>query len=442
MKNRVFIIVYYVVLFALLMTTFMRVSPLPMAYRILYLVLMVLPAIKYNYLFLPCLILFYSVAALSLGFTFLPTEMSYYVLLSGLMVAVGFLTTKQTSFPIYPIILFAAFWALIISVNVINSGSIEKISYSLLCFVLLLATVNKQDMHRVLLLIPYAFIIATLACSILLLINRDYFMVDSGEEFERLMTASINYSCQTIAIGSVLAFMLAIRPTSRMSVRLLCMATFGISIVALLLEASRGALLSIAIACSLIILFSKTKSLYKIIGILLVIVFVIVLYQNNTLDLLIYRFQEDDGTGSNRTYIWSLKLHSFWNEGNSFEYLFGIGFDRTIYLGKSAFLHNDFLAFFIEYGFIGFCLFLSFVLYPLFKADKDSRPTIIILIAFILTHTFLLEPFSIGYMPIYFLLLYIYLLAFNQDGIQGRSHAYYLEKSMKNGYPNSISRPQ
>lgn len=418
MKNRWFYIFYFFILFVLLVSTFMRSSPLPMTFRLIFFLLLFLPSIKFNYLFFPCLVLFYSVSALSLGCTFMPTEISYYVYLSGLFAVAGYLKNKP-SFPGYPILLFSSLWVLIVLVDFINSSSIEKVSYSLLCFVLVLASITKQNLQKVMVYVPNAFIVATFTSSVLLLINREYFMVQSGDDFERLVSASINYSCSTIGIGSVMAFMLAMKKTGRFIHRVFYFTTFAVSIVVLLMEASRGALLSVAIACVFIVLFSGLKTTYKIFGVLFIVVFTIILYQNNSFDLLIYRIQDDDGTGSNRTSLWTNKLNAFRSTANSLEYLLGIGFDRAVHLGsnKVVYLHNDFLAFFIEYGFIGFGVFIWFLLYPLIKAEKAMRPTIYPFIAFIITTSFLLEPFTAGYLPLYFLLLYVYLLAFRKESI-------------------------
>ena len=395
----------------------MRTSPLSMSFRMGYVILLLLPTVIHNYLFFPCFILFYSVAALSLGFTFMPTEMSYYVFLSSIIAIAGYFYTHKPSYPAYPLLLFLVLLVHITSVNIINSSSIEKVTYSLLCFVLILGTINKKNIQKVLSFVPYAFIIVTLTCSILLLINKEFFLIQSEEGYDRLMTASINYSCSTIGIGTVLAFIYALNPTNRLITRILCIAAFAISIVALLMEASRGALLSVGVACSVFILFSKMKTSYKVLGVLFIIVFANILYQSNSLDLLIYRFQIDDGTASHRTEIWALKLNAFRESGRLIEYFGGIGLDRAIHLGKNVFLHNDFLAFYIEYGFWGLSLFLLFLVYPLIIASKSVRPYLFPFIAFIFTTCSLLEPFAIGYMPLFFLLLYVYLLAFNKDSI-------------------------
>ena len=400
----------------------MRGSPIPMAYRVIYIVLLFLPTIKFNYLFLPCLVLFYSIAALSLGFTFMPTEMSYYLYLSIFMAIVGCLKT-QKSFPGYPILLFSFLWVFITSSNVINSSSFEKISYSLLCFIFLfiIASVNKQDIQRILIYVPFSFIIASFTGSVLLLVNREFFIVQAGGDYERLMTASINYSCTTIGIGSVMAFMHSLRPSNRLPLRLLCLTSFGVSIVALLMLASRGALLSVSIACLLILFFSRVKTGYKIFGVLFIVLFALILYQNNSFDLLIYRIQEDDGTGSNRLDLWALKLASFRELDSNLEYIFGIGLERALHLGQTnnaIYLHNDFLAFFIEYGLVGLGLFVLLLVYPLLKVSKSLRITVLPFLAFIVTTSLLLEPFAIGFLPIFFLLLYVYLLAFAKDSIR------------------------
>ena len=167
-------------------------------------------------------------------------------------------------------------------------------------------------------------------------------------------------------------------------------------------------------------MFNKTSRLRtKIITVVLASFFIVVLYNNQVLDLLIYRIQSDTGTGTGRTEIWGDKLSQHLDSISFLSAFFGRGFENTWKLGGYGRdyigCHNDFVAFFIEYGLIGIILFLLLIFYPLRVAKtKSLRSDILPLVAYLIVTCMTLEPFSMGYLPYCFLLLFIYLKASEQ----------------------------
>ena len=135
------------------------------------------------------------------------------------------------------------------------------------------------------------------------------------------------------------------------------------------------------------------------------------------MNFLIYRIQEDDGTGSGRTIIWAKKLEAFYS-GSILEQLFGYGREGGLKLGFSKLTgcHNDYVAILCEYGYIGFATFLSILLYPLMKSLKRCKDNAAVIATsiFMLTCCYTLEPISGGNITYFFFIFYILMLYRNQ----------------------------
>lgn len=406
------LIIYYLVLFVLLVFTWANMTTLPIIIRLAYLSLLFIPCFKHSYLLAPTLILFLTTALLSFGYTFLPTEVYYYIAIAAVIAIVSVTVHKKfipTSYGVLFVLLL-----LITIVNAVTGTSVEKVTFSLLLFLLLFLSVQPKDIRNVLELVPLCFIIYTLTCSILILAHQKELVMSYAGDLERVLSGSINYTCTTIGIGSVVGLIGSFDSANKGIKRIISIATVVLSIIVLLLEASRGAILAVAAADVIVILSQKVKTRYKVFGIILLAGLVYVLYQQDYFDLLIYRIQADDGTGANRTDIWESKLRYFWDLQNPFSILFGIGFNRTWNLGGGSFdyigCHNDFIAFLVEYGIVGIGFFFYLLLYPFIKSSRSIRRSILPYIVFIVVDCLTLEPISMGYLPIYFLLFYVYLM--------------------------------
>lgn len=410
-KNK--LLIYYSVLFVMLVFTWANRTFLPVVIRLAYLVFLFAPCLKYTSLFAPCLILFLTTSLLSFGYTFMPTEVGYYVLIAAVIALVTYSSYRKSIH--IPLGAFVAFLVFVTLVNVIHSGTIERITYAFLLFIFLTLTVSQEENVKLATeIIPLCFIIISLACSILIWINQRELMVDFAAGYERLWSSSINYTCSTIGIGVIFALEIALDAKRRKYIRIISLATMIISFKVLLAEASRGAFLVIAVSSVIIILFTKVKVYYKILVLLLLYGVVMYLYQHGYFDLLIYRVEMDDGTGSQRLSIWESKLNSFLNYDNPLVVLWGLGYSKTWGLGGEGLsfigCHNDFVAFFIEYGVFGLGFLLFFLLFPLIKVSKKTRRHILPYLIFIIVDGLSLEPLSMGYLPMFFLLFYIYIL--------------------------------
>lgn len=387
-----------------------------MPIRVGYLALVFLPVVNRVSLFFPCLVLFLTTSLLSFaGYTFMPTETTIYLLIAGVFAFIAFRERRDYK---YPYLLFLVIFFISMVVNIATSGKIEKISYSFLLLLLLPITINAKEKEFVADIAPKLFIISTAACACLTLMNQQL-LIQESYNYERLISGSLNYTCCTLGIGFVLALRELMKSSTKKYWRLFYIFCMMALLITVIMEASRGAMLAIVIS-SVLIVFNKTSRLRtKIITVVLASLFIVVLYNNQVLDLLIYRIQSDTGTGTGRTEIWGDKLSQHLDSISFLSAFFGRGFENTWKLGGYGRdyigCHNDFVAFFIEYGLIGIILFLLLILYPLRVAKtKSLRSDILPLVAYLIVTCMTLEPFSMGYLPYCFLLLFIYLKASEQ----------------------------
>ena len=407
-------IFYYLVLYVVLLFSWARLSIIPTNYRIAFLALVFVPIIfiKISFLF-PCLVLFLTTSLLSLaGFTFMPTDTIYYLLISLVFVFVAVFNERNYRYP-YPLIILLI--VLTLAVNTVTSGTIEKVSLVSLLMLLVSITVLGKDREMVVELIPQAFILSTFACAILTLANQQLLIQESFEyDYDRVMSGSLNYTCCTLGIGFILAFRELFKTTLWIR-KIIYVSAMVVILTTIIIEASRGAILAIGVSSILMVLTQRIKLKTKVIIIAAFILLLFVFLNNHVLDLLIYRIQSEEGTGNGRTEIWTEKLSKFHGSITIPKALFGIGYVETMNLGgagiRFAGCHNDFIAFYIEYGLFGLFLFLILILYPLFVTkSKSIRIDIAPLIVFIFLTCMTLEPFSIGYLPFFFLLSFIYLV--------------------------------
>jgi O-antigen ligase len=189
----------------------------------------------------------------------------------------------------------------------------------------------------------------------------------------------------------------------------------------LLKNASRGAVVCVASGIIIITLFSKIGLKKKTAIVLLLLLGIALMYQIGLFSALEERIMNDeDGTGSGRTLIWAYKLSLFF-EQPTYKLFTGLGHRGGFMLGfdDGYGFHNDFIAFFVDYGIIGTILFISLLLYPLIivRKNKEQRAIVTALTAYLILCCLTLEPLSAGRLAFYCIYLLIYILA-KQRGIQ------------------------
>lgn len=381
-------------------------------YRMAFLCALVIPCILKDINWIaPCITLFYIVSSSGIGYSIMPTDMYIYAIVSILVFIFSkYKHLSQNRTPLIWVLLLL--WMLL--VDFLTSFRIEDSFY---CMIFLMLIGRSTDFHLLCKqpIIRYSFIFATLALSILILMNKEmlYISMNYQGDMQRVKINHLNYSSMTMAIGTIFSVLCFLRKKEKLFIKVASVVTFSVSIIAMSFLGSRGAILDIIVALIFVLLVHDIKKKYKVLIVIAFILGTMYLYQKGYLDILIYRMENDvTGDGSGRGEIWDRKLSAFFS-GDILNQIIGYGFDGGHYLGgEFRFCHNDFIAFLVEYGYVGLILFASFLLYPVrlaFKNDRKYLSEVIILMIFLVTACFTLEPISNAQLS--FFLLYFSICA-------------------------------
>lgn len=398
-KDKWLLVYYAVLVFILASWTNMDSAP-SFVFRIGFLLSVVAPlfimpkAITWTVPVFVCLL---TIAKFSFCYSYLPYETYYYTLLFGFIWV--YAKTKRIKGIVYPITFYILFiYSLLI--NLLIDNEINNISISMLWILLLSFTINKEDDKSQLLLL--SFVIASLVLSVLYLVMGREFAVQYsyGEniEVERDRWTDPNYFGTAISIGFISAFILLLKyQIKNRIITIVLVATIVLSSLALITNASRGSILSAIVPVAALVASSRIKIIYKIIIILAMAIVVYLFYRSGFFDLLIMRAEmlSDDG-GSGRIDIWQMKLEAY-RQLSIDEQLIGVGFNRSIVLGVNKGIHNDYLAFLVQYGILGALLFFVMMLEPLFSAPKKQKIVVLVLMLNLAITCFTLEPLTAGY---------------------------------------------
>lgn len=391
----------------------------PMIFRLAFMGAVVFPAVFYKNISYPAIIsLFYTLVIFGFSYSFLPYTYNLYVGIT-FFIAIFFFNKNWNKNIVPPFLLFFILYIFIIDLiyslfnyQVYIVGNILY-SFMLLVFFIIIIGDNIQG---VLSQLSLAFIIITIVLSFLFIETRELFAVDYGEGLERSGWTDPNYFGCVIGMGTVIS-MLNIFDSKwynkKIIEKIIYISALLISVPVLILNASRGALLSVITVFCFLIAFSNVKLGYKIVIFILSIIGCIYLYTNDYFTLLEARILSDDGTGSGRTAIWFAKLDGFL-DGNIFQIIFGNGFYRGGTLGgRLVGFHNDFIGFLVDYGIVGFFMLLYMLYYPMKILPKKSKSRIKIfaIIGYLCVCFLTIEPFLTGILPYFSFYLYAFLLA-------------------------------
>ena len=224
-----------------------------------------------------------------------------------------------------------------------------------------------------------------------------------------------NYFGNVCGMGVVLAYNIIVNKLAPGKfLTKIAMLAVPLGMLLLVMNASRGAFLSMGVAIVLITMFSKVDLKKKIGVAILIAIGMVVMYYLGAFDVLSGRLMEEDDTGNGRTVIWEAKMLGYMS-GDAYEKIFGIGYQNGFFLaipGGFGF-HNDYLAFLVDYGVVGLILFFCIIVYPLkLVANVPSkRPIVSSLLAFILVCSMTLEPFTLGNLTYWYFYMLIVLFA-------------------------------
>lgn len=273
---------------------------------------------------------------------------------------------------------------------------------------------EKEDLN----LLFHSFLIVSLFLGLLFLVHQQEFAVQYGkmeEGLERSGWINNNVFGGAIAAGGVLAmaYLTGTLNFSKTRITTVLSAIVAVIVfVVLVLNASRGAFFAFLLCAATMLLLTKSKLHIKLLLLLAVGVVFYIMYTNDAFALLQARLESDNtATAGNRTLIWGIKLTAFFDSSNLLALMFGIGQTACMNLGVYYSTHNDFVTAIIAYGFVGLSLFLFFIfVFPVYKAGKNERFNVMVLLLYLLIECLVLEPIFRGY--IWEIMFYFFVLEY------------------------------
>lgn len=401
---------YYLFLMVMLCTWTSTVTAPPTPFRLLFLTALIAPLLfnKDNFL-VPVLACFSAVASYGFSCSYMPTELYYYL---GIIALIFLLNVNKMSQTQRPPTIFVLFCFYVCVLDCAVGSGLENIDYSLLILLLSFFFVSKEGSEKEIYIL--CFVVVTLVLCVF------YFTYGQSNtevlEDGRVGWVDSNYMGNVCGMGIVLAYNAIINNyfSKNKIYSRLCLVAVLAGVILLVLNASRGAFLSMSVAVVLVTMCSKIPLKKKIVVTVIAICGVISMYHYGLFDILAERIASDDGTGNARTVIWAAKLDAF-QQLPLYKQFMGIGYHGGFELafpGGFGF-HSDYLALIVDYGYIGFILFILMLLYPITTVwqNTSSRPIVISLVLFLLTCAATLEPYTAGRLTYWYFYMAIVLFA-------------------------------
>ena len=294
-----------------------------------------------------------------------------------------------------------------------GTPQINFIEWIFITFMLHQCIKTKDDLH----LFAKSFPIISLVLSILFLLNFDSFVKEvalMGEDVERSSWINPNVFGGYVGCGLVVAFYYFLNDRLKTkSIKLLYLSTIILSIITLIMNGSRGVVLSCSLSIIFILLFSNVKKIYKVYIPILLVLFLVLLYNLGTFDLLEARFEtENTATAGGRTDIWLAKLNEFMHLPFG-QQIFGVGYNNCVALGGNNMdTHNDVFTALFAYGYVGLLLFSVMLILPLYLCNKNKFFMVIGFEVFLIMECLVLSPIFRGYFL--FIAFYFFILKYSQ----------------------------
>lgn len=430
MKSKVslYLYLYYLVLLVVFVSRKDATTEPSLLLRLPFLLAVVAPCIFNKSISYPAIItLFYTLTVYGFAYSYMPYTLSIYFVLT---LAIFFLFGNGSRHPeIIPkfLVFFAIYIFIIDLITGFNFSDVSFIQPLLTCLLLvvLMLVIIGDDKKLAIRQFSICFAIVTIVLCYAFLANRtqfSYAILFGEEKLERTGWTDPNYFGMVLGMGAIIGIVqLFGRKWNEIPIfeRIIYLAASILSIPVLVLNASRGALLSLVLAFAVLLMFSKTKSVYKLLVVIFSALFIYYLYTNQYFELLEHRIQHEDGTGSERTVIWMSKLDAYLS-GNPLNTLLGYGHHGGVFItGIRDGFHNDFLAFLVCYGLPGITMLLYMLYYPIKIVERKvkQRPYVIVFIVYLATCFLTLEPFSSGFFAFFLFYLYVLIFAYAYKGV-------------------------
>lgn len=415
--KRNFLVIFYYIILLLLFASWQSIDVVPgAAIRIAYFAAVLLPTFfVVKDWFVMVIATFTSLALFGYTSSYMPVMAYSYLAVTAFFVF--FYRGNRYPFGgfLIPLMIFALF-----HITFINAfeGELYPISTTMLLSILLLL-LYKRNSGNTLQFFSYAFIAVSIVMSIqFLTMGKDMISVYSNElGIDRQGYKDINYSACVVGMGVISSIVELFSRKNTNTMKIVLIVAILLSLFTMIMNASRGSLLGVAAGTVIILFASHVKTSYKVLCIIGICAFVFYLYNNDYMELVLYRIQNDDGTGSERSVIWMSKYHAFISKGDVQTLLLGNGLQGARDLGMKGSTHNDFLSFLFSYGILGFCMFMYlFFIYPI-RCKSANKTIIIAALAYLFVCCFTLEPLAKGYHAYYYFWLYIIMMTLPQQGM-------------------------
>lgn len=387
-------------------------------FRIVYFALIIIPCLVYPKYFPVVSIVFFGFSVCSFS-PFIPSTVL--IVFGGCFLVAISNYSNRKAFQFNFLLIFASIYFLLGSILY----PLENDAYNsnILLVILFSIFFQKEDNESQM---AFGFAFLSLMISLLYLYHLSDFsvvyMANYAQEIERSSWINPNIFGGHIACGLVSAAWLLLsnkRITSyKFSYKFILWLIIIVDIIALVANASRGALFSPLVCMLMFILFSKRTIRVRILLCVSLIILYLVLNEIGAFTLIKFRLLDSGNTNEvgNRTLIWASKFAAF-NELGISHLLFGVGKGPCAELGVHYSTHNDFVTAIIAYGAVGFLLFISLLLWPLRHAKKEMKVQTLCLLIFLMMECFVLEPLFRGYYIFWLFYLFICKLS-NSDKIE------------------------
>ena len=417
MKQKWFLYFYYALLLFLLASRQSATTAPSMVLRIAFIAAVIIPALLSKEVCYPAIItMFYTISISGFAYSYFPYTFILYVIITILITIYLY---RKNSFSMVPpwLLLFAFYFLFIDIISNVESGTlrVQNTVYCLLmigCFLIIIGREKISALSQ----LPLCFAITTIVLSIAFFTNREQYILTEIGDMERTGWTDPNYFGITIGMGTIIGMKKMLGGAWKnlnIIEKSIFIAAVTFSVPVLVLNASRGAILSVVVGVVTVLLLSKAKFGWKILFTISALVAIVYLYRNQYFDLLEYRIMNDDGTGSSRTEIWAAKISAF-ASGSPLKMILGYGHEAGSSIsGYAIGFHNDFIGFLVDYGIIGLGMLLYMLYYPIKLALKGSleKQSVIVLIMYLVTCMMTLEPLLMGSLVYYVFYMYALLLA-------------------------------
>lgn len=426
--------VYYIIMMLVLVSWNDHQAAPPEAYRYIYLTFFILPLFfeqNNNFLFL--FIVFYTIGLYGIGFSYLPNRSMPYALLMIVLVLKNVRKERTKLYGWGRVLLLSILMVIVDYLGLLAMSSSDIISvrriWSVIIICLLpffLSNNINADIEK----ISFGFVVVSLILSLEFIfwgsnVAESY---DYASGIDRVAWMDPNYFAPVVGMGLIMSVLILLEKYNDMLMKVLLFFTIVVSSIAIILSASRGAVSAVSASLAVIILFSKVRTRYKVLMIIMCAVILILFYNSGYFDLLKYKLSNKDSlsSGAGRYDIWSNKVNSFFNSSSIISLFFGVGYNVSFYLGYQDGMgfHNDYIAFLCTYGIVGVILFALILLSLLFFVNKENRTHVFSLWVLLSVVGITVEPLCNLYMPYWFLLFYIYCKANSVSKIENEKNTF------------------